>query len=542
MGVTLKKQRDGTMRPFWYGEYTEADGRRKVVNLNLKWRGTPPESLRLPGDKDFENSREKAEDALARFVEDARHKGRAEHLVERLIESKTGAAPEYVTISDLADRWLSMTRDAPLSKGYTVMCRAIFGRFVAFMQERDPKARCLYQVKPADANAFAAAVRDAMSPKTYREHLRLLRPAFDRFLPVGSVNPFRKLPKGGKGKKHEMAGSIHRKPFTESELDALIAAANGDDFMGDLITAAACTGLRRGDVCRLKWADVDLVAGWVTVKTSKTDETVELPVYERLRPVLEARQGTGNPLVFPKAARMLEESPDGLTYRFKKIVARVFEGGTPGILPEVVPASDIEAEGVNAIREHVTAGNRRERMLDTFDRYCNGASVRDIEKATGRARATVSYDLQTIENWTGRHFMRRRPGRHTKGQTSSVKAAIARTTRVERKQGLKAASVRDWHALRTTFVTMALLNGADIDTVRRVTGHRTVDIVLRNYFRPDREQFRVKLRKALPDVLTGGKPRRLLPADELAALAGKVAAGTATEKDKKRLRVLAAKV
>jgi hypothetical protein len=46
----------------------------------------------------------------------------------------------------------------------------------------------------------------------------------------------------------------------------------------------------------------------------------------------------------------------------------------------------------------------------------------------------------------------------------------------------------------------------------------------------------------MPDVLTGGKPKRLKPADELTALAGKVAAGSATDEDKARFRQLAAAV
>ena len=46
---------------------------------------------------------------------------------------------------------------------------------------------------------------------------------------------------------------------------------------------------------------------------------------------------------------------------------------------------------------------------------------------------------------------------------------------------------------------------------------------------------------AMPDVLTG-KPARLKPAEELAALSAQMAAGTATAQDKARLRTLAAKV
>ncbi len=77
--------------------------------------------------------------------------------------------------------------------------------------------------------------------------------------------------------------------------------------------------------------------------------------------------------------------------------------------------------------------------------------------------------------------------------------------------------------------------------VRRVTGHATVDVVLRHYFRPGREEFKAALAGALPDVLTGGKKKET-PADELAGLAAKLAAGTAAKADRARFRTLAAGV
>jgi integrase len=540
MSVALRRQRDGTLRKFWYGEYVESDGRRKVVNVGT-WRGNPPPALlgtgdQTTGDAEFEESRKEAENELAAYKNEARRKGRAEHLIERLIEAKTGAAPEYCELPELPGRWLSMARDSKLSEGYSTMCRAIFGRFIAFMAERNPAARFLYQVKPADANAFAATVRDTMSPKTYREHLRLLRPAFDRFLPSGAVNPFRaailkrhREPNGGSGE------SVHRKPFTPEELKALVDAAKEDAFMCGLIAAAACTGMRRGDVCRLRWADVDLDAGMLTVKTSKTGAAVEIPIFAPFRAVLESRKGKNKEHVFPEAARMLAENPDGLTWRFKKIVARTFKGEQTEAAPEPDSAADMLAEGEDAIRQNVSEGERRERILDTWKRYAAGESVRAIEKATGRPRATVSTDLHAVENWTGKRFMR-------SGQPDSVKKAIASLTRAKREQGKRAASVRDWHALRTTFVTLALSAGVPLELVRRVTGHATVEVVLRHYFRPDREQFRAALTGALPGILTGGTPAKAKPAEELATLAGKLAAGTATKEDKKRLRLLAAKV
>ena len=58
----------------------------------------------------------------------------------------------------------------------------------------------------------------------------------------------------------------------------------------------------------------------------------------------------------------------------------------------------------------------------------------------------------------------------------------------------------------------------------------------------DAEDLRAALAGAMPGILTGGKAARMKPADELAALAAKVAASAATNEDKARLRVLAAKV
>jgi hypothetical protein len=59
---------------------------------------------------------------------------------------------------------------------------------------------------------------------------------------------------------------------------------------------------------------------------------------------------------------------------------------------------------------------------------------------------------------------------------------------------------------------------------------------------PSNHRFKAALVGALPAVLAGDKPKRLKPAAELAALAGKVAGGSATDEDKSRLRQLAAKV
>ena len=177
----------------------------------------------------------------------------------------------------------------------------------------------------------------------------------------------------------------------------------------------------------------------------------------------------------------------------------------------------------------------RGRLTDIFRRYAAGESMREIGDAIGLKKQTVSYHLHRIEDMTGKPFLR--------VQAPSVRKAVREHTQAKRERGQRAASVRDWHALRTTWVTLALASGrVSVETVKVVTGHGTVETVLKHYFKPGREHFKRVLHEALPDVLTGVKRKRLPPAEELAALAAKVAAGSATENDKTRLRKLAAKV
>ncbi len=561
--VTLRRQRDGKLRPFWYGEYVDNNGKRKIENLG-KWEGTPPPSLLGTGDQttgspEFEESRKDAEKQLAAHAENSKRKGRAEHLTERLIESKTGRAVEYTRLADLSKLWRTAGRDAPCNDRHFKTCDARFTRFTDFMRKQNSAAVYLYEVTPADAAAFVADVQGELARSTASAAVRLVNATFNRFLPVGASNPFKAFI-GRRGNKNVEA--IHRRPLTADELKILFSKRD-DAFMYPLIVTAACSGMRRGDVCALRWEDIDLAGGMMLVKTHKTGETVEIPIFPPLRAVLESCKGNGKPFVFPEAELFLNgrknpkykeadykdksekvrrraqylvlPNPQGLSYRFKVFLTRALNKRALGEKqPTATPAAEIENEGAAAIIDAIPEGARRDRTLDTFRRYCAGESMRTISKATQRPKGTISYDLHTVEDLIGKNFMRSE-------QARGVKADIATMTRTKRKHGLRAASILDWHAMRTTWVTLALSAGVPIELVRRVTGHATVEVVLKHYFKPGKEQFKAALAGAMPSVLTGGN-KRLKAADEMAGLIEKLKAGTAKDEDKKRLKVLAAKL
>jgi hypothetical protein len=269
-----------------------------------------------------------------------------------------------------------------------------------------------------------------------------------------------------------------------------------------------------------------------------------------LREVIEAalaERDEDADFVFPEAASMIKHNPDGVTWRFKKLVADVMpdpaaetdaeeaaqEAAQGG---ERVPLADILPDVESAVAAKLE-GAKRDRVLDTLRRYAAGASVRAIEKETKVARSTVSADLHLAEDVSGRRFM---PDAVKGG--GGAKERIARITRTEATGRARRASVLDWHALRTSWVTLALSAGVPVEVCRLVTGHRTVDVVMRHYFKPGAEALRTILGDKLPNVLTGNghKPAALPPPKEEAPdrLAGIVAG--LSENDRERLAAMLA--
>jgi len=88
---------------------------------------------------------------------------------------------------------------------------------------------------------------------------------------------------------------------------------------------------------------------------------------------------------------------------------------------------------------------------------------------------------------------------------------VARLTRLDAPGRAQRASVSDWHSLRTTWVTLALAAGVPVELCKLVTGHQTVDVVLRHYFQPQAAHLRAVLGDKLPGVLTGNgeTPRQI---------------------------------
>ena len=140
--------------------------------------------------------------------------------------------------------------------------------------------------------------------------------------------------------------TVNREPFTVEELKAILDACTGDDFVRPLIITGMCTAMRRGDCCLLKWDDVDLAAGFITVKTAKTGQTVDIPIFPLLFEELKKLPGNGDGFCFLEAAAMYRNNPDGITWRVKQVLAKALETGRESNALPVETAETVRARGL----------------------------------------------------------------------------------------------------------------------------------------------------------------------------------------------------
>lgn len=549
MPLELRIEPNGTVRPFWYGRF-KIEGKRFCQNLGVKVAGTPPatRSLMDQGDTAFEVSRATAQAKLEQIVEEARSKRDSARLVEKLYKIKTGEQIKSVRLDELGEEWARIPRKHKPNARYASQCVSTLRRFAEFVRKENPKADELAHVTRVVARAFMdEETKRGVTAKTWNDTLKLLRATFKYLLPAGAINPFSDTPT-------KDTETVFRKPFTPEELKAIVETAKDDDFIRPILVTGMCTAMRRGDCCLLKWKDVDLARRFITVKTAKTGVTVSIPIFPMLRDELEAwkRQhgGKGDGYVFPEQAAMYQENPDGITWRVKKVLVVALgespkgEDGETG-LPEV-PKEEALRRGMEFISK-VDNEEKRERMARVFKLYMEEKNSKELMEAAGVSKGSVSGYLNEIEGAVGCKIVRGRP---EGGSLTALLKADKGLLRTEREEGTRMASVRDFHSLRVTWVTLALTAGVPLELVQKVTGHKTTDIVLKHYFQPGREAFRQALNAAMPKLLTNGsqtiedsglKTAAMAPKDQIQEIAKGMTAKT-WKRDQARIAELLKKI
>lgn len=95
--------------------------------------------------------------------------------------------------------------------------------------------------------------------------------------------------------------------LTPEQLKRLLKALDeADDIqIANLMKLALFTGMRRGEIFKLKWEHVDLDKGFLTIKDPKGGKDAIIPINEPTRELLETQHKKRSPYVFPaKSGKM----------------------------------------------------------------------------------------------------------------------------------------------------------------------------------------------------------------------------------------------
>jgi integrase len=293
-----------------------ANGKRHVTRLGVRVGGRNiPLSLKAPGDTAFEQSRGAAQLALDNVIAQSMSRKAASAQLEQLYEIRTGEKVGKIPLDEMVAAWKKAPHPRDRSPRYVDQSETTIKAFIAFMKANYPVAASMDRVNRGMAEAWMASLGAKKGcPATYNDKLVLLRSVFKLLRHDAGMawNPFETIPT-------KTRHTTHRRPFTPEELTAILKEA--DPLVRPVIITGIFTAMRRGDCCLLRWADVDLKAGYVVVKTGKTGETAEIPIFPMLADELRKADAARTPnaegaeYVWPEAAKMFLTNRYGITYR-----------------------------------------------------------------------------------------------------------------------------------------------------------------------------------------------------------------------------------
>ncbi len=128
-------------------------------------------------------------------------------------------------------------------------------------------------------------------PDTVNRELALLKHMFSKAVEWGKLkdNPANKKVKFFKG-------AVNRVRFLmPDEFQTLLS--NCEDFLKPIVTVAAHTGMRRGEILSLKWDQVNFEQGIITIFDTKNSERKDIPMDETVKATLKGMERRGD-LVF----------------------------------------------------------------------------------------------------------------------------------------------------------------------------------------------------------------------------------------------------
>src|ERR1700722_8997018 len=199
----------------------------------------------------FRGGKREADEALARFVTEV---------------SGGGHAAKDTTLNELIRRWLDLVREdlSPSTvRGYERIIRCYI--------DPDIGRVSLAKLRTDQLDRFYSKLRDEggkdggpLSPATGRQNHAVIRRALNQAMRWGwiAANP------ASLARPPRVRTQALHPPEPEGVLRLIAEAERADPDLACFLLLAATTGARRGELCALRWSDLDKKTGALTIARS----------------------------------------------------------------------------------------------------------------------------------------------------------------------------------------------------------------------------------------------------------------------------------
>jgi len=190
----------------------------------------------------------------------------------------------------IARLWESYKENKPVYKG-VVTDQNRFGLYLSGPFGKKEPADLL----PLDVDRLRINMLKNKKPATVRNTLELLRRIVNYGVKKRYCEPLRfkiEMPK---------VNNIKTEDLTPDQLAALLKAIEADTHpqAGAMMKMALFTGMRRGELLRLQWKDIDTARGFIHIRDPKSGTDERIPLNQTARDLLQKHHRTRSPYVFP---------------------------------------------------------------------------------------------------------------------------------------------------------------------------------------------------------------------------------------------------
>ena len=216
-------------------------------------------------------------------------------------ERRDEAKQEVWTVTRL---WQGYSADKPITKSLTTD-RSRFQKFIEpALGKKEPR-----ELSPLDVDRLRISTAKNHKPQTVKHVIALL---------VRIINYGARLglcPGLGFKPPTIKVHNLKTEDLSPEQLATLMEAINEDhDYQAaNFMRLALCTGMRRGELFKLMWADIDFERGYITIRGPKGGKDQIIPLNQAAREVLESHPRDESPFVFPgREGRQRTRYPKGI--------------------------------------------------------------------------------------------------------------------------------------------------------------------------------------------------------------------------------------